>query len=110
MLLVIFTLNELLTMSEKDEQPETTPKPELVQLDFSFKPVDEKPTRRYRKGSKYDPVIDAFIKSDEILSELNIVGKDGNYIRTQLNKRIVARKLGKKLKVSVINNKCYLEK
>ena len=37
-----------------------------------------------------------------------VPGKDGNYIRTQLKKRIEAR--GLNLDVSVVNNKAYLEK
>jgi hypothetical protein len=36
-------------------------------------------------------------------------GKDANYLRTQLTKRIEARDLGG-VKVSVVNNVCYLEK
>jgi len=35
--------------------------------------------------------------------------KDANYLRTQLNKRIEARRL-RGVKVSVVNNTCYLEK
>ncbi len=33
----------------------------MSEVKFDLKPVDEKPSRRYRKGSKYDPIIDAFI-------------------------------------------------
>jgi len=35
--------------------------------------------------------------------------KDANYLRTQLNKRIEARRL-RGVKVSVVNDACYLEK
>jgi hypothetical protein len=35
---------------------------------------------------------------------------DANYLRTQLMKRVDARDLNNKLKVSVVNNKTYLEK
>jgi len=81
----------------------------MTEVKFDLKPVDEKPSRRYRKGSKYDPIIDAFTEGEEKLVEVNVSGKDANYLRTQLNKRIDARGL-KGVKVSVVNNVCYLEK
>jgi len=81
----------------------------MNEVKFLLKPIEEKPTRRYRKGSKYDPIIDAFVEGADDLVEVNVGGKDANYLRTQLNKRIEARNL-KKVKVSVVNNICYLEK
>ena len=81
----------------------------MSDVKFDLKPVDEKPHRRYRKGSKYDPIIDAFMEGEEKLVEVNVSGKDANYLRTQLNKRMDARGL-KGVKVSVVNNACYLEK
>ena len=65
----------------------------MTEVKFDLKPVDEKPSRRYRKGSKYDPVVDTFMESDETLVTVDVEGKDANYLRTQLNKRIEARKL-----------------
>ena len=82
----------------------------MSEVKFKLKPVQEKLHRRTKKGSKYDPIVDKFLKGTEKLVELSVVGKDGNYLRTQLNKRIEARDLGKKVKVSVVNNICYLEK
>ncbi len=79
-------------------------------LKFELKPVDEKPSRRYRKGSKYDPVLDAFLEAEDTLVEVSLEDKDANYLRTQLNKRIEARNLGAEVKVSVVNNVAYLEK
>lgn len=81
----------------------------MGEVSFSLKPVVEKPSRRYRKGSKYDPVLDAFIEGAESLVAVEVPGKDANYLRTQLNKRIDARRLAG-IKVSVVNNVCYLEK
>ena len=49
------------------------------------------------------------MESDETLVTVDIEGKDANYLRTQLNKRIEARKLTG-VKVSVVNNVAYLEK
>jgi hypothetical protein len=79
-------------------------------LKFELKPVDEKPSRRYRKGSKYDPVLDAFLEAEDTLVEVSLEDKDANYLRTQLNKRIEARNLEDDVKVSVVNNVAYLEK
>ncbi len=81
----------------------------MSDVTFNLQPVDEKPTRKYRKGSKYDPLLDAFMSGPNDLVAVNVTGKDANYLRTQLNKRIDARKLPS-VKVSVVNNICYLEK
>jgi len=80
----------------------------MSEVRFDLKPVEKKPSRRYRKGSKYDPILDAFLKSPNKLVEVKVQGKDANYLRTQLNKRIEARELT--LKTSVVNNVLYLEK
>ena len=82
----------------------------MSEVKFDLKPVRRKPSRKYRKGSKYDPILDQFIKGTETLVEVSVEGKDANYLRTQLNKRIEAKKLGNKVKVSVVNNVAYLEK
>ena len=81
----------------------------MSDISYNLQPVDEKPSRRYRKGSKYDPVLDAFMSGVDNLVAVSVEGKDANYLRTQLNKRIDARKLSG-VKVSVVNNVCYLEK
>ncbi|MDH5703981.1 MAG: hypothetical protein OEY99_07170 [Aigarchaeota archaeon] len=81
----------------------------MGEVKFNLKPIEEKPTRRYRKGSKYDPVLDRFMDRAAKLVEVSIEGRDANYLRTQLNKRIEARNL-RNVKVSVVNNVCYLEK
>jgi hypothetical protein len=81
----------------------------MSELKFDLKPVVEKPSRRYRKGSKYDPILERFIKGTAKLVEVSMEGKDANYLRTQLNKRVEVRRL-KNVKVSVINDAAYLEK
>ena len=80
--------------------------------DVSFKLVDveKKPSRKYRKGSKYDPIIDKFFSGKSGLVKVEVTGKDANYLRTQLKKRIDARDLNSKIEVSVVNNIAYLEK
>jgi len=81
----------------------------MGEMEFNLTPVNEKPSRRYRKGSKYDPIIDTFMDGEETLVVVTVENKDANYLRTQLNKRIDARNLSG-VKVSVINDACYLEK
>jgi len=80
----------------------------MREVSFNLTPITEKPSRRYRKGSKYDPILDAFVAGTDALVAVEIAGKEANYIRTQLNKRVDARNL--RVKVSVVNNITYLEK
>jgi hypothetical protein len=79
-------------------------------IDFSLSPIKKKPSRKYRKGSKYDPIIDQFLDSNENLVIVNVSDRDANYLRTQLKKRIDARDLNDKIEVSVVNNATYIEK
>lgn len=79
----------------------------MAKIDFSLKPVDSRGQRAYRKGSKYDPILNAFLEQDDKLVTVEME-KEANYMRTQLNKRIVSRKLD--VSVSVVNGIVYLEK
>jgi len=81
----------------------------MSDVNFNLQPVSVKPSRKYRKGSKYDPILDAFTSGPNKLVVVSVPGKDANYLRTQLNKRIDGRHLTG-VKVSVVNNVCYLEK
>jgi hypothetical protein len=81
----------------------------MSDVKFDLSPVEKKPSRKYRKGSKYDPIIDAFLKSANDLVTVEVEDKDANYLRTQLKKRIDARELDN-VEVSVVNNAVYLEK
>jgi len=76
---------------------------------FDLKPITERPARSYRKGSKYDPILDSFMDAESNLVEVSFEGREANYLRTQLIKRVEARAL-EGVKVSVINNVVYLEK
>ena len=80
----------------------------VSEVKFKLKSVEKKPSRRYRKGSKYDPILDAFMEGTDKLVEVTVEGKDANYLRTQLNKRIEAK--GLKVKTSVVNGVLYLQK
>ena len=80
----------------------------MSDVKFDLKPVKKKP-RRYRTGSKYDPILDAFMEGKDSLVEVSVGGRDANYLRMQLNKRIKARGLVG-VQVSAVNDVCYLEK
>ena len=80
----------------------------MNEVKFDMKPVEKKPSRRYRKGSKYDRILEAFVEGTDNLVEVTVEGKDANYLRTQLNKRIEVK--GVKVKTSVVNNVLYLQK
>jgi hypothetical protein len=82
----------------------------LSEVKFDLKPVTKKPSRKYRKGSKYDPILDSFMSGEHSLVKVEVSNKDANYLRTQLNKRIEARDMQGAVKVSVVNNVAYLEK
>jgi hypothetical protein len=82
----------------------------LSDVKFDLKPVKRKPSRKYRKGSKYDPIIDMFLGGEHDLVKVEVPDKDANYLRTQLKKRIDAREMNEKIEVSVVNNIAYLEK
>lgn len=90
-------------------KPETETKP-VEKLPFKFESVKKKPSRKYRKGSKYDPILNGFLNSEHSLVKVEIADLDANYMRTQLNKRIEVEPKFSKISVSVINAVCYLEK
>ena len=80
----------------------------MSEVKFNFKPIKRKPSRKYRNGSKYDPILDRFIEGTDNLVKVTVEGRDANYLRTQLKKRIEAK--GLSLKTSVVNGVLYLEK
>ena len=82
----------------------------MADVSFVLVDVEKKPSRRYRKGSKYDPIIDQFLGGKSNLVKVEVDDKDANYLRTQLKKRIDARDMANQIKVSVVNNIAYLEK
>ena len=82
----------------------------MSDIEFELEPVEKKPRRRYRKGSKYDPLIDSFLNGPHNLVKVEAVGKNANYLRLQLKKRIDARDLSNKVEVSVVSNNTYLER
>ena len=81
----------------------------MSEMKYSLEPETSKPDRRYRKGSKFDPILESFKDSSYTLVKVEVEGKDANYIRTQLKKRLDAQNI-KNVVVSVVNDICYLEK
>ena len=78
---------------------------------FKIVEVGEKPRKMQRKrNKKYDQIIDAFREGGSSLVRVDDTGRDANYLRMQLKKRIDARELDREIKVSVVNNAAYLEK
>lgn len=67
------------------------------------------PERSYRKGSKFDIILEQAQKMEARYHPVRIEGKDANYIRTQLFKRIAALRLTG-VGVTVANGVCYIEK
>lgn len=82
----------------------------MGEIRFELKPVDERPKRRFKKGSKYDPIIDRFIMEKHDLFKVEAENRNSNYMRLQLAKLIESRGLGNLVKASVVDGELYLEK
>jgi len=82
----------------------------MSEIDYNFTPVEDKPSRKYIKRSKYDPIVDEFLEMDEDLVKVHVEEKEANYLRTQIKKRIDRRNLEEELDASVVNGICYMEK
>lgn len=84
-------------------------------MKFAFEDVKEKEKRRYRKGSKYDQIIDAYLSSPKYRAKGDGLQKlepgytiDPSYLSLQIKKRIKSRELP--VNVSVSNGIIYFEK
>jgi hypothetical protein len=82
----------------------------VVDDTFNLTEVEKKPSRTFSKKAKYDPIIIKFCEGTSNLCQIDVPGRNANYIRLQLSKRINARGLDKQIAVSVVNNIAYLEK
>lgn len=84
----------------------------MSDIRFNIQPVEEKPDRtkpQYRTGSKYEPIIDAFMDSEHNLVRVDGTGIEANYLSGQLKKVITVRDIDS-VQVSVRNKEVYLEK
>jgi hypothetical protein len=77
---------------------------------FKLIDVEQKPRRTSTKKNKYEPIITMFCERTSNLCRVEVAGKNANYVRLQLKKRIDAQELGNQVKVSVVNEMVYLEK
>lgn len=80
----------------------------MDEIKFSLKPVNDKPLERPKK-SKYDPIIDAFLKSAEDIAEVHIETKNLYSVNYQIKNRIKFRDFENKIESCVIDNSIYLE-
>ncbi len=81
----------------------------VQEMKFAINPVKKKPTRKYRKGSKYDAILEGFVKANIPLAEIEVEGKTASYLSTQLGKRLEDNKKLAHISVSTANGMCYLE-
>jgi hypothetical protein len=84
----------------------------MSDIRFNIQPVEEKPDKRmppYRTGSKYDPIIDAFLESEHALVRVEGTGLEANYLSGQLKKVITIKDIDS-VQVTVRNKEVYLEK
>jgi len=77
---------------------------------FELKPVDERPKRSFKKGSKYNPIIDRFLIEKHDLVKVEVKDKNVGYIRYYLNRLIISRGMKDRVKASVVDGGIYLEK
>ncbi|NVM24165.1 MAG: hypothetical protein HWN68_20595 [Desulfobacterales bacterium] len=82
----------------------------MSEIRFELKHVAEKPKRRFKRGSKYAPILDRFMEGEHDLVKVEVENRDGTSIRTQLIKLIVKRGLKDRVKASVADGALYLEK
>jgi len=84
----------------------------MSDISFNIEPVDMKPKKEgppRRTGSKYDPIIEAFLESEHSLVRVEGTGRGAYYLSMQL-KKALDRKDVNSVAVSVRNKEVYLEK
>ncbi|GAH04905.1 unnamed protein product [marine sediment metagenome] len=81
----------------------------MSKIEFSMDSVTERRKRTsIRSRSIYDPIIEKFLEGDAKLVEIQVQGKKGSYVKTQLSRRIKSRKLD--LTVESVGDYVYLER
>ena len=76
---------------------------------FKLIPMEEIPKIKRHKRSKYDPIIEAFIKSGHKIAKVAVEGIKTNQLALGLKRRL--RSLGiDHIKVEIINYEVYLER
>ncbi|MBA7660311.1 hypothetical protein ES703_68313 [subsurface metagenome] len=80
----------------------------MSEIRFQMRPVTEKREKKLGRRSIYDPMIDQFLESGNVLVEIEVEGKKPGYVAGMLKKRIKGR--GLKLKATAVSDVVYLEK
>jgi len=80
----------------------------MSEIRFQMRPVTEKREKKVGRRSIYDPMIDQFLESGNILVEIEVEGKKPSYVAGMLKKRIKVR--GLELKATAVSDVVYLEK
>jgi len=83
----------------------------MSDISFNIQPVEDKPKKKTKppQGSKYEPIINAFLNSMHSLVRVEGTGLDANYLRGQLMKVLSMKEIDS-VEVSVRNKEVYLEK
>jgi len=82
----------------------------MSEMRFELKPVDERPKRSFKRGSKYNPIIDRFLMEKHDLVKVEVEDKDVGFIRYYRNRLIISRGMKDRVKASVVDGGLYLEK
>ena len=80
-----------------------------MSLYFKLIPVKEKPLNRYSK-EMYKELIQEFISKDFMLAEVLVNVNNKSYVKSMLIKCLEEMRLEHKIVVTIVNNKCFLER
>ena len=80
-----------------------------MSLRFKLISVDEKPVNRYSR-EMYKDIIREFLDCDYALAEVLIDVSNKSYVKRKLSKCVKEMGVGHKIIVSIVNNKCFLER
>ena len=80
-----------------------------MSLYFKLVPVKRKPIKRYTK-KMYKDIIRDFLSEKYNLAEVVIEVGNKSYVKNRLENSVEEMDLEHKVIVSIVNNKCYLEK
>jgi len=84
----------------------------MSEIRFNIQPVEKKPDKKkspHRTGSKYEPIINAFLESKNEMARVDGTGIEANYLSGQLKKIMTVKEIDS-VQVSVRNKEVYLEK
>jgi len=84
----------------------------MSEIRFNIQPVEKKPDKKkspHRTGSKYEPIINAFLESKNEMVMVDGTGIEANYLSGQLKKIMTVKEIDS-VQVSVRNKEVYLEK